>query len=128
MALFKFTKAILAGEPIQVYGQGLLRRDFTYVDDVVKAMLLLAELPPAPYRVVNVGNHHPATVNQLIDAVEDACHKKALRQDLPMQPGDVTQTYADVSLLHSLTGFSPQTDLRQGVTEFVKWYRGYYAC
>jgi UDP-glucuronate 4-epimerase len=132
MALFKFTKAILAGEPIQVYGQGLLSRDFTYVDDVVQAILLLADLPPAPqpapYRVVNVGNHNPATVNQLIEAVEAACHKKALRQDLPMQPGDVTQTCADVSLLQNLTGFTPHTDLRHGVTEFVCWYRGYYGC
>jgi UDP-glucuronate 4-epimerase len=132
MALFKFTRNIIAGEPIEVYGAGKQTRDFTYVDDVVEAIVRLSERPPghdvpnAPYRVVNVGGGNPVGLDDFIAVIEAAVGRKALRRDLPMQPGDVPATWASTALLEQLTGFKPATPLSEGVRAFVTWYRDYY--
>jgi len=144
MALFKFTKAILAGEPIEVYNHGEMRRDFTYVTDLVAAIRLLIDAVPvrpvagavpagdslspvAPWRVVNIGNSEPVQLTDFITAIEEATGKTAIRQLLPMQPGDVPATWADAGLLRRLTGYAPKTRLPEGVKAFVEWYRAYYA-
>lgn len=143
MALFLFTKAILEGSPIDVFNNGLLRRDFTYIDDVVQATLRVLQRPPppdpswssespvpysssAPYRLYNVGNHEPTGVLELIAAIEEATGESASLNMLPMQPGDVASTYADVESLSLDFGFVPSTSLRSGVKRFVDWYRSYY--
>jgi len=129
MALFKFTKNIIAGEPIEVYGAGKQTRDFTYVGDVVEAMVRLATHPPEgspPYRVVNVGGGHPVGLEDFIAVIEDILGRKALRHDLPMQPGDVPATWASTALLEQITGFRPTVMLPEGVRAFVTWYREYY--
>ncbi len=145
MALFLFTKAILAGEPIKVFNQGEMQRDFTYVDDIVEGIFrLIPHLPasnsdwdggspdpgssPAPYRLYNIGNHSPVQLLDFIAILEKELGKKAKKVLLPMQPGDVPATYADVADLQSAVGFSPATPLEQGVEEFVRWYRDYYGC
>jgi UDP-glucuronate 4-epimerase len=129
MALFKFTRNIIAGEPIEVYGAGKQTRDFTYVGDVVEAMVRLATKPPderPPYRVVNVGGGRPAGLEDFIAIIEEVIGRKALRRDLPMQPGDVPATWASTTLLEQLTGFRPVVPLSEGVRAFVAWYREYY--
>lgn len=143
MALFKFTKAILEGRPIDVYNYGDMKRDFTYVTDLVQGIRLLMNAiperpedgivpegdslsPVAPYRVVNIGNSDAVQLTDFIAAIEDATGIKAERNLLPMQPGDVPATWADASLLRSLTGYQPQTSVRDGVAAFVDWYRDYY--
>jgi len=132
MALFKFTRSILAGEPIEVYGSGKQTRDFTYVDDTVEAMVRLAERVPnregsrAPYRVVNLGGGNPVGLDAFVAVVEAAVGRKAIRRDVPMQPGDVPATWASTALLEQLTGFKPTTPLSEGVCAFVAWYRDYY--
>lgn len=132
MALFKFTKHIIAGEPIEVYGAGKQTRDFTYVADVVEAIVRLSEHAPVrtvsgpPYRVVNVGGGRPVGLDQFIAIIEDAIGRKALRRDLPMQPGDVPATWASTTLLEQITGFRPATPLAEGIRAFVAWYRDYY--
>jgi len=131
MAIFKFTRNIIAGEPIEVYGSGNMRRDFTYVDDLVEAIARLAPLEPpktgqAPYRIVNIGGGQPVGLNDFIATIEQAVGRAAVRLDLPMQPGDVPVTYAAPDLLKSLTGYAPSTPLAKGVKDFVEWYRGYY--
>jgi UDP-glucuronate 4-epimerase len=132
MAIFKFTRNILAGEPIEVFGAGKQARDFTYVDDTVEAMVRLAERAPgregraAPYRVVNVGGGNPVGLDDFVATVEAAAGRKAIRHDVPMQPGDVPATWASTALLEQLTGFKPATPLAEGVRAFVAWYRGYY--
>jgi UDP-glucuronate 4-epimerase len=144
MALFKFTKAMLKGETIDVYNHGEMTRDFTYVDDLVEAIRRLIDTPPvrpdgpdgiadgdslspvAPWRVVNIGNSQPVPLGDMITAVEDALGVTAERNLMPMQAGDVPDTWADVELLGSLTGYVPQTDIREGVRRFVDWYRDYY--
>ncbi|MCB1377029.1 MAG: NAD-dependent epimerase/dehydratase family protein [Alphaproteobacteria bacterium] len=133
MALFKFTKAILAGEPIEVYGGGQMRRDFTFVEDLVEAIMRLAPLAPArserlavPYQVVNIGGGQPVGLIDFIETLEAALGKPSIRKLLPMQPGDVPQTYAAPDVLVSLTGYKPTTPLRDGVRAFVDWYRSYY--
>ncbi len=141
MAPWKFTKAILSGEPIDVYGQGDMFRDFTYVTDLVRAIRLLIDVPPvrpegavedgdslspvAPWRVVNVGNGEKVSLGAFIDAIEAAAGKTAVRRMMEMQQGDVRATWADTSLLRRLTGYAPQTDIRDGIARFVEWYRGY---
>jgi UDP-glucuronate 4-epimerase len=139
MALFKFTDAILAGRPIEVYGEGAMSRDFTYIDDLVEAIARLIPVAPseanraagdslstvAPYRVVNIGASQPTSLPDLIAAVERATGKTAMRKVLPMQPGDVTHTHAASDLLHALTGYRPSTPLDDGVRAFVDWYRDY---
>jgi len=144
MALFKFTKAMLEGEPIDVYNHGEMMRDFTYVEDLVEAVRRLIDTPPvrptvaedvaegdslspvAPWRVVNIGNSQPVQLGDMIGAIEDALGIKAKRNLMPMQAGDVPATWADAELLRTLTGYVPQTDIREGVQRFVAWYRDYY--
>lgn len=141
MALFKFTRAILDGAPIDVYNHGRMWRDFTYVTDLVRAIRLLIEAVPggpetavagdslspgAPFRVVNIGNSEKVLLEDFISAIEAATGRKAIRNYLDMQPGDVPATWADASLLKNLTGYTPRTDVREGVKRFVEWYRGYY--
>jgi UDP-glucuronate 4-epimerase len=129
MALFKFTRNIIAGEPIDVYGAGKQTRDFTYVGDVVEAMVRLAARPPEdspPYRVVNVGGGRPVGLDDFIAVIEEVLGRKAQRRDLPMQPGDVPATWASTALLEKITGFRPAVPLSDGVRAFVAWYREYY--
>ena len=141
MAFFLFTDKIFKGIPIDVYNHGDLLRDFTYVDDLVEAIRRLMDTPPemgapagqndslspvAPYRLVNIGNETPVRLMDYIEAIEDAIGRKAIKNMIGMQPGDVKQTYADASLLKALTGYVPTTDVRTGVTAFVEWYREYY--
>ncbi|WP_417246191.1 NAD-dependent epimerase/dehydratase family protein [Celeribacter sp.] len=143
MALFKFTKAILEDKPIDVYNYGDMKRDFTYVEDLVHAIRLLIDAVPvrpengeveegdslspvAPYRVVNIGNNDAVQLVDFIEAIETATGKKAERNLMPMQAGDVPATWADASLLKRLTGYAPQTAVPEGVANFVRWYRQYY--
>jgi UDP-glucuronate 4-epimerase len=129
MAIFKFTKNIAEGSPIDVYGFGKMTRDFTYVDDTVESIRRLVDLPPGPdepFRVVNVGGGQPVGLLDFIAAIETAVGRKSVRHELPMQPGDVPATYASTALLERLTGFKPQTSLREGVEKFVAWYRDHY--
>ena len=136
MALFKFTKAILSGEPIEVYNHGEMRRDFTFIDDLVEGIVRLVGAVPeaggegaspvAPWRVVNIGNGAPVGLMDFVAAVEAATGRVAEKRFLPMQPGDVPATWADASLIERLTGPLPRTDIRAGVQRFVDWYRGYY--
>jgi UDP-glucuronate 4-epimerase len=129
MAIFKFTRNIIEDQPIDVYGFGNMTRDFTYVDDTVESIRRLIDLPPelkAPFRVVNVGGGQPVGLLDFIAAVEAAVGRKAVRRELPMQPGDVPATFASAALLERLIGFKPQTPLSVGVEKFVAWYREYY--
>jgi UDP-glucuronate 4-epimerase len=145
MALFKFTKAILNGDAIDVYNHGDMSRDFTYIDDLVNGMRLLVDAIPsvenrpitnegaedsksnvAPFRVVNIGNSKPAQLLDFIVAIEKSIGIEALKKFLPMQAGDVPATWADTSLLENLTDYQPNTDLSVGVRNFVDWYREYY--
>lgn len=140
MALFKFTKAIFENQPIDIYNHGDMWRDFTYVDDLVRAITLLIPAipgqteavagdslsPVAPFRVVNIGNSTKIRLEDFIDAIEAATGRRAIRNYMDMQQGDVPATWADASLLQALTGYAPQTDLRDGVSRFVDWYRDYY--
>ncbi len=143
MALFKFTKSILAGEPIDVFNNGHHARDFTYIDDVVEGVLRTADRIPgpnpawsgaepdpatssAPYRIYNIGNHSPVQLMDFIGRLEQALGREAKKNFLPMQPGDVPATFADVDDLIADVGFAPATPLQEGIGRFVKWYRGYY--
>lgn len=141
MALFKFTKAILSGNSIDVYNHGNMQRDFTYVSDLVEGIRLLLEAVPtsegsialndslspvAPWRIVNIGNGKMEKLTDFIGAIERATGCKAIQNLMPMQDGDVHATFADVSLLKSLTGYAPKTEIVDGVNAFVKWYREYY--
>jgi len=143
MALFLFTKAIIEDRPIEVFNEGRMQRDFTYVDDIVEGVVRTIDRPAtadaafdtqspdparsrAPYRVFNIGNQGPVPLMDFISAVEEAVGKQAQKQMRPMQPGDVPATYADVSELQEWTGFKPGTPIREGVARFVDWYRSYY--
>ena len=143
MALFKFTKAILADEPIQVFNQGNMIRDFTYVDDIVEAVVRLIDRPAAPdvvwsgdtpspatsyapYRIFNIGNNNPIQLMRYIQALENCLGKKARMEMLPMQEGDVPATAADVSRLQAATGFRPTVEVEAGIAKFVEWYLEYY--
>ncbi|WP_415184044.1 NAD-dependent epimerase/dehydratase family protein [Phaeovulum sp.] len=141
MAPIKFTRAILAGEPIDVYGHGQMFRDFTYVTDLVRGIRLLLDQVPergkpvseadslspvAPWRVVNIGNGEKVALGDFIAAIEEACGVTAIRNYMEMQKGDVRATWADNRLLQQLTGYRPQTALRTGIAQFVTWYRSYY--
>lgn len=139
MALFKFTRAILSGEPIDIYNHGDMRRDFTYVDDLVEGITRLIAVPPqdsageadslspvAPFRIVNIGNGAPVGLMDFVEAIEAALGLRAEKRLLPMQPGDVPATWADSGLIEALTGPLPRTDIREGVRHFVTWYRDYY--
>lgn len=132
MAYFIFTKAILAGTPIRLFNHGDMRRDFTYVDDLTQVISRLIERIPArtneaaPAKVYNVGNHRPEQLLHLVEVLEQAIGKPAIRELLPMQPGDVRETFADVDDLMRDTGFRPDTPLTHGIHEFVNWYRDHF--
>ncbi|CDN17312.1 MAG: NAD-dependent epimerase [Richelia sp.] len=134
MAYFKFTKAILAGEPIDVFNYGKMRRDFTYVDDVVEGIVRVIDKIPqpntdmstAPYKIYNIGNNQPVELIDLIQVVEDCLGIKAEKNLLPMQPGDVPMTYADVDDLVNDVGFRPSTSIDVGIQKFINWYTSYY--
>ncbi|AWW31737.1 NAD-dependent epimerase [Echinicola strongylocentroti] len=139
MALFIFTKAILEGKPLKVFNYGKMKRDFTYVDDIVEGVYRAALVPPqsgetateeyvsnAPYRVFNIGNSKAVNLMDFIRAIEKATGKEAVLEMLPMQPGDVPATYADVAALSEATGYKPDTLVEDGVANFVDWYRNYY--
>lgn len=143
MALYLFTRAILAGEPIRVFNEGRMLRDFTYIDDIVAGIQALAERPAAPdpgwsgavpdpgtssapYRIYNIGNNEPVALLEMITLLEDALGRKAEKILLPMQPGDVPATYADIDDLVRDAGFRPATPLKTGIGHFVDWYRTYH--
>jgi UDP-glucuronate 4-epimerase len=143
MALFLFTKKILAGEPIDVFNHGKHTRDFTYIDDIVEGVIRTLDRVPgpdpaydplhpspatssAPYRVYNIGNNSPVELLRYIEVLEDCLGRKAEKRLLPLQPGDVPDTYADVSALTRDTGYQPATPVDVGVKNFVEWYRGFY--
>ena len=144
MALFLFTRKILAGEPIEVFNHGRHTRDFTYVDDIVEGVIRTLDHPPAgdatfdpyapnpgssagPYRVYNIGNHQPVELARYIEILEACLGRKAEKILLPLQPGDVPDTYADVAELMADVGYSPATPVEVGIARFVDWYRAYYA-
>lgn len=143
MALFLFTRAILENKPIDVFNHGKMKRDFTYVDDIVEGVVRLidkvAEPNPcwngdnpdsatsyAPYRIYNIGNNNPVELMKFIEVLEDCLGKKARKNLLPIQPGDVPETYADVDDLTKEVGFKPNTTIEEGIKKFVEWYREYY--
>lgn len=142
MALFKFVEAILAGRPIDIYNHGRMERDFTYVDDLVEGIVRLcatvpvrgaariaatdSQSPVAPYRIVNIGGGHPVSLMRFVEAIEQALGRKAERNYMDMQPGDVLRTEASTELLEALIGFRPTTPIETGVAAFVGWYRDYY--
>lgn len=143
MALFLFTRAILEGKPIKVFNNGKMQRDFTYIDDIVEGVVRVcdrvAEANPdwsgenpdpgtskAPYRIYNIGNNQPVELLRFIEIIEEKTGCKAIREMMPMQPGDVPATYADVDDLMRDTGFAPNTPLERGVGKFVEWFREYY--
>jgi len=142
LALYKFVDAILDGRPIDIYNHGDMYRDFTYVDDLVRAIRLLIDAVPvrpvdgvvpegdglspvAPYRVVNIGNSDKVRLLDFVDAIEECLGMKATRNYMDMQMGDVPATWANADLLQTLTGYRPQTDFRVGIARFVEWYREY---
>lgn len=137
MAYFSFAKAILSGDPIPVFNRGEMQRDFTYIEDIVEGVVrVMARIPEkksipgtnatSSYQLYNIGNNQPETLRDFITAIENACGKKAVLDLLPMQPGDVPITYADIDSLVEDTGFSPNTPLQDGINRFVEWYRNYY--
>lgn len=138
MAYFSFTKKILAGEPIDVFNNGIMQRDFTYIDDIIEGIVrVIPKIPTpqtscittatAPYKIYNIGNNQPITLRRFITAIETACGKKAVEHLLPMQAGDVPMTYADIDELVEDTGFRPKTNIEEGIGKFVEWYRSYYS-
>jgi UDP-glucuronate 4-epimerase len=135
MAIFSFTKAILEGKPIDVFNHGKMQRDFTYIDDIVEGVLLVADRPSAasegglssaPYKLYNIGNHQPVELMKVIEILEKCLGKTARKNMLPMQPGDVPATFADVDDLMRDTGFCPATPIEVGLERFVRWYQSYY--
>jgi UDP-glucuronate 4-epimerase len=143
MALFIFTKAILEGRPIDVYNEGRMKRDFTYIDEIAEGVVRVLDRPAtpdpafdsaapgaatstAPYRIFNIGNHEPVDLLHFIDTLEKKLGRKAHKNFLPIQPGDVPATYADTEALLSWAGFSPKTSVTEGIGRFVDWYRDYY--
>ena len=139
MAYFKFARAIVEGRPIDVYNHGNMKRDFTYSDDIVQGVVKVMALPPAPnedvyetgtsapYRIFNIGNNQPVTLKVFIETLEDLLGRKAEKNMLPMQPGDVPATYADITQLTATTGFRPSTSLEDGLARFVSWFKSYYS-
>jgi UDP-glucuronate 4-epimerase len=143
MALFLFTKAILEDQPIDVYNQGNMKRDFTYIDDIIEGIYRVAAKIPAPnpkwqrdhpdpatsfapYKIYNIGNNHPVELIYFIETLEKTLHKKAKKIFLPMQPGDVPATCADVDDLMADVGFKPATSIEEGIKKFLSWYKDYY--
>jgi|SRR5271166_1390107 len=138
MAYFSFTKAAFEGRPVDVFNDGKMRRDFTYADDVIEAVCRLIDNAPSvaaktlelpiksPHLIYNIGNHTPVELSEFIAVIEGATGRKIKRRNLPMQPGDVPATYADVDRLARVTGFTPSTPLAEGIGRFVAWYRKFY--
>jgi len=143
MALFLFTRKILAGEPIDVFNEGHHARDFTYIDDIVEGVVRIADqiatpdpnwnskdpdpsTSNAPYRLYNIGNNNPVPLMHFIGCIEKALGRKAKMNFLPLQPGDVPETYADVDALVAAVDFKPATPIEAGIERFVAWYRSYY--
>lgn len=143
MAMFLFTKAIIDGTPLKVFNNGELERDFTYIDDIIDGVVRVINNPPkgnpdwsglnpeassskAPYQLYNIGNSHPVKLTDFIDAIETKLNKKADRVMMPMQPGDVYKTYADVNDLKTNLGYQPITSIEEGVSKFIDWYKEYY--
>lgn len=143
MAMWLFAKAILAGEPIKVFNNGNMRRDFTYIDDIVESIVRLVDHAPvgdpnwssatpdpgtsnAPWRVYNIGNNNPVELMRVIELIEQALGREAIKEFLPMQPGDVPATYADVDDLMRAVDFQPATPIERGISEFIGWYRQYH--
>ena len=128
MAYFGFTRKILSGEPIEVFGEGKMARDFTYIDDIVDGIVGALDHPPEPHaqRILNIGDSHPGGLMEMIGTLEDALGVAAIKVMRPMQAGDVTATYADVSALNALTGYRPRVMLAEGLGRFVDWYRSQY--
>ena len=135
MAYYKFTKAIMSGDPIDVYNNGDMKRDFTYIDDIISGVVRVMDRIPsreintitgavAPYKLYNIGNNNPVTLGSFIRAIEDSCGRRALKNFLPMQPGDVPVTFADVEELIDEIGFKPETTIENGMAKFVEWYLG----
>jgi UDP-glucuronate 4-epimerase len=139
MAVWGFTDKILSGEPIEVYNGGHMRRDFTYIDDIVTGILAALDNPPpdddaekaggshSPHRIYNIGNNRAEELEKLIALIEQACGRKAIRIEKPMQPGDVPATYADLTAIQRDLGFQPTTPIDVGIPLWVDWYRGYRA-
>ncbi len=131
MAYFSFTQKILTGEPIKLFNYGELERDFTYIDDIVEGIIKIIPSPPqkqnnARAKVYNIGNNNPVPLKSFVEAIEEAIGIKAKIEYLPMQPGDVYRTYADISELQKDFGFTPKTDIRTGMKKFAEWYKEYY--
>jgi len=143
MALFSFTKAIILGKPIQVFNYGEMKRDFTYIDDIVEGVVRVVDKLPqanpnwdgdkpdpatsyAPYKLYNIGNNQPVELRKFIETIEQVLGKKAIKEFLPLQAGDVPQTYADVDDLIRDVGFKPSTTIEEGISKFVAWYKDYY--
>jgi UDP-glucuronate 4-epimerase len=138
MAPWIFTKAIMEGRPIAVFNHGRMRRDFTYIDDIISGVVACLDTPPlddgaikaggsrSPHRVYNIGNHRSEELGRFIDLIEQACGRPAIRDLQPMQPGDVTETYADISAISGDLGFVPSTTIADGIPRFVDWYRRYH--
>ena len=139
MALFKFTRGIIDGQPIDVYNHGRMERDFTYIDDLVEAVVRLVDRPPgsvapadplvspvAPFRAINIGGGQPESLIAFIEEIEKAVGRKSVRNYMPMQPGDVQRTFAATDELERLTGYRPTTPISKGVKAFVDWFREYY--
>lgn len=143
MALFLFTRQMLAGEPVRIFNNGRMKRDFTYIDDIVEGIVRILHKPPAanpgwdplrpdassssaPFKVYNIGNHRPVGLVEFVEAIEKKLGVRAIKQFEPMQPGDVPETCADVSEFIAATGFQPNTPLEVGVGRFVDWFRSYY--
>jgi UDP-glucuronate 4-epimerase len=143
MVMFKFTRAILEGHPMNVFNDGHMRRDFTYIDDVVESVVRIMDVIPtpdpewssdkpsqnsskAPFRLYNVGNEEPVELTEVIAVLEEALGRKANQNMLPLQPGDVPATFADSADLAAVTGFAHRTPIREGIGKFVEWYRSFY--
>jgi UDP-glucuronate 4-epimerase len=143
MALFLFTKAIIEGRPIKVFNHGKMKRDFTYIDDIIEGVVRVMDVipepnaswssdnpdpgtSPAPYRIYNIGNSNSVELMTFIEAIETALGKKAQKELLPLQPGDVPETFADVESLNQAVGFKPDTSIQTGIQRFIDWYRNYY--
>ena len=129
MALFKFVKNIINNKPIDVYNNGDMRRDFTYIDDIVVGILqvLKNQANDTPYNIYNIGNGSPVNLLDFIKAIENTLDKKALLNMVPMQAGDVAETFADISLLRDQFHYQPKTKVSEGIKQFVTWYKNYYA-
>ncbi len=131
MAYWKFTQSILDGKPIYVYNNGDMKRDFTYVDDIISGILSVMDKPPegngnsSPHRILNIGNSRPESLTHMIGIIEQALECKAQIILEPMQPGDVYETYSDISAIQSLTGFKPETSIEVGLPKFVEWFKGH---